>query len=73
MIAFLKSLVVYEHREMHFKNACKLRSLGGGGMKFNECLLNNWLLFQLMALCSIPGIKCQVLGKGSKTDNNNYL
>ncbi len=32
-------------------------------MKFNECLLNNWLLFQLMALCSLPVIKCQVLGK----------
>ncbi len=57
---------------MHFKNACKLRSLGGGGMKFNECLLKNWLLFQLMALCSLPVIKCQVLGKGSKTDNDNY-
>ncbi len=32
MIAFLKSLVVHEHNiEKHFKNACKLRSLGGRG------------------------------------------
>ncbi len=72
MIAFLKSLVVNEHNyiEMHFLTDCmysvqmscmSIRSWGGGACleRFNECLLKNWLSFQL-ALWFLPVLKCQV-------------
>ena len=61
-----------EMHEIHFRlAACTVYNVmhvntffggGGGGAcleRFNECLLKNWLSFQL-ALCSLPVIKCQV-------------
>ncbi len=85
MIAFLKSLVnehnYIEMHDIHFRlavctvyNVMHVNTFFGGERacleRFNECLLKNWLSFQL-ALYFLPVIKCQVKATlGQKTDND---